>query len=59
LRALGDLQITALHPGGASGKRFQSYWPWITSCADMLGLVRDGCIIFNVLSTCGVNLSHN
>ena len=30
--------MTALHPGGARGKRFQLYGPWTASYANMVGI---------------------
>jgi hypothetical protein len=51
--------MTALHPGGARGKRFQLYGPQMASYADMLGLIQEALIKLRVVSTCDVSLSHS
>ena len=55
----GALYMTALHPGGARGNRFQSYGPWMASYADIDGSTCEGRNRFNVVLTWGVRRSHS
>jgi hypothetical protein len=48
-----------LVPGGAMGALLKSYCPKMCVQAESLGLIHDVLSIFNVMTACGSNLSHN
>jgi hypothetical protein len=47
-----------LVPGGVIGALLKSYSPKMCVAAESLGLILDVLKIFNVMTTCGNNLSH-
>jgi hypothetical protein len=47
-----------LAPGGAIGALLKSYCPKMCVAAEILGLIIDVLNMFNVMTACGNNLSH-
>ena len=50
--------MTTLHPGGANGVASKLNIPFNAVYAEIFWLRRDGRNIFNVITDCGISLSH-